>query len=225
MRNIRQTLARTLVLAGMVFLCLNHANAQRLVYRVDLSHVAEHYIDVTVQPLDMRPDTMLFQMPVWAPGVYSTVHYGRFIQDLHALDSNGHELAIDQVTPDEWKIPNENNVAKLTYRIKDSHGDAASPEIGLARIDANGVFANTEAIFGYFDNDKGIAGTIIFTMPKTWMIATTLDAATDRDPSVTSGFHHTAFNFGDYESLAKAPLLIAPKFQIAGFSQNGVDYT
>src|SRR5665213_1738087 len=224
MRNIRQTLARTLVLAGMVFLCLNHANAQRLVYRVDLSHVAEHYIDVTVQPLEMRPDTMIFQMPVWAPGIYSTVHYGRFIQNLHALDSSGHELEIDPVTADEWKIPNQNNVAKLTYRIKDSHTDDASPELGLARIDANGVFANTEALFGYFDDDKGISGTIIFTIPKEWMLATTLESATDDDPSATSSYHQTAFNFNDYESLAEAPILIAPKFQVAGFSQNGVDY-
>lgn len=213
----------------MVFLCLNSANAQRLIYRVDLSHVAEHYVDVTVQPLNMRPDTMIFQMPLWAPGVYSTVNYGRFIQNLHALDSNGHELAIDQVNPDEWRIPNQDNVAKLTYRIKDSHSDAASPEIGCARIDANGIFANTEALFGYFDNDKGIAGTIIFTMPKDWMIATTLDAATDgssaSDPNDDARFHQNVFNFNDYETLAAAPLLVAPKFQTAVFTQNGVDYS
>ncbi|HET6402779.1 MAG TPA: hypothetical protein VFH95_15450 [Candidatus Kapabacteria bacterium] len=229
MRNICQKLARTLVLASTIILCLSSANrntafAQRLIYRVDLSHVADHYIDVTVQPLEMRPDTMIFQMPVWAPGIYSTVHYGRFIQDLQAFDSSGNELPIEHVTPDQWKIPNQNNVARLTYRIKDSHADGSSPELGLARIDANGVFANTEALFGYFDNDKGLPGTIIFTMPKEWMLATTLESATDDDPSATSSYHQTAFNFSDYESLAEAPLLIAPKFQVAGFSQNGVDY-
>src|SRR5579872_6229502 len=229
MRTIRQTLARTLVLAGTIILCLSSANpntafAQRLVYRVDLSHVAEHYVDVTVQPLDMRPDTMIFQMPVWAPGIYSTVHYGRFIQDLQALDSSGNELLVKHTQPDEWTIPNQNNVAQVRYRINDSHLDGSSPELGLARIDANGVFANTEALFGYFDNDKGLPGTIIFTMPKQWMLATTLESATDDDPSAISSYHQTAFNFSDYESLAEAPLLIAPKFQVAGFTQNGVDY-
>ncbi len=230
MRNISHRLARTLVLASAIFLCLTASNAgmayaQRLVYRVDLSHTARHYIDVTIQPLDIRPDTMIFQMPVWAPGIYSTVHYGRFIEGLRALDSNGKSLRVYRVNTDEWKIPNQDNVALLRYRIKDSHTDAASPELGLARIDANGVFANTEAMFGYFDNDKNIAGTIIFTMPKTWMVATTLQPATDGDPKGDSRFHQNVFNFLDYESLAQAPLLIAPKFQTRDFAWHGVGYS
>ena len=201
------------------------ANAQRLIYRVDLSHVAEHYLNVTMQPLGIRPDTMIFQMPLWAPGVYSTVHYGRFIQDVQALDSSGNKLPVEHPAPDIWKIPNHNNIAKVCYRINDSHSDGASPELGLARIDANGVFANTEAMFGYFDKDENIPGTIVFSMPKDWMVATTLEPATDGDPTGDARFHQKVFNFNDYESLACAPLLIAPKFQTGSFAQNGIEYS
>ena len=212
-----------LVLASTLLLCLNSADAQRLIYHVDLSHVAQHYVDVSVQPTAMRPDTMILQMPVWAPGIYANLHYGRFIRDLQAVDSNGNTLSVKQINDDEWKIPSS-NVGAVTYRIYDSYEDHGCPVLGLARIDANGIFANTEALFGYFDNDKGIPGTIIFTMPKGWMVATTLEPATDGDVSGDARFHQNAFNFSDYEALADAPLLIAPKFQTTDFTQNGVDY-
>ncbi len=224
MRNIFENLARAVVLASTLLLCLNSVRAQRLVYRIDLSHTGQHYIDVTVQPMGMRPDTMVFQMPVWSPGVYSEVNYGRFIEGLQAFDSSGKELPMKRVNKDLWKIPSS-GVAKLTYRVRDSHEDGSSPEIGLARIDRNGVFANTEALFGYFDNDKGIPGTIILTLPKHWMVATTLEVATDHALTEADRFHQTVFDFDDYESLAQAPLLIAPKFLTTDFTQDGVDYT
>lgn len=223
MRTIYQKLATTLVLASTLLLCLNRADAQRLIYHVDLSHVAQHYVDISVQPTAMRPDTMILQMPIWAPGIYTNVHYGRFIRDLQAVDSNGNTLSVKQVKDDAWKIPSS-NVAIVKYRIYDSYQDHTTPSLGLARIDANGLFANTEALFGYFDNDKGIPGTIIFTMPKEWMVATTLEPATDGDLSGDARYHQNVFNFSDYEALADAPLLIAPKFQTTDFTQNGVDY-
>ena len=212
-----------LVLTSTLLLCLNRAQAQRLIYHVDLTHVAQHYLDVTVQPMAMRPDTMVFQMPVWSPGIYADVHYGRFLEGLQALDSSGNELPVEQVNQDLWTIPGS-GVATLKYRVRDSHEDGSSPAIGLARIDASGVFANSEALFGYFDNDKSIPGTIIFTMPRTWMAATTLEPATDGDPTGRERFRQHVFDFSDYESLADAPLLIAPKFQSTDFTQNGVDY-
>src|SRR5581483_3842728 len=225
MKNLFLQLIGTLVLMSMVILCSGRATAQRLIYRVDLSHIADHFIDVTVQPIELRPDTMIFQMPVWTPGIYSEVHYGRFVQDLQAFDSSGNELRILHTKPDRWKIINPNTIAKITYRVKDSHSDASSPELGLARIDANGVFANVEALFGYFDDDKSIPGTLVLTnLPKDWMVATTLDPATDGNTDGDAQFHQSVFNIDDYESFADAPLVIAPNFQTASFSQNGVQY-
>ena len=60
---------RVLALVAGVLVLSSPVAAQRLLYHVDLTHAADHYIDVTLQPIQMRPDTMTFQMAVWAPGV------------------------------------------------------------------------------------------------------------------------------------------------------------
>src|SRR6476646_9341279 len=112
------------------------ANAQRVVYRVGLTHTADHYASVTIQPLDIRPDTMVFQMPTWAPGVYSEVHYGRFVQDFKAFDSNGHELSVKRVNTDRWRIAGAADLKEIQYRIENSANDDTSPLAGLAKIGA-----------------------------------------------------------------------------------------
>lgn len=225
MRTIYIRLVRMLVLTSIAFLCYTRADAQRLVYRVDCSHISDHYLDVTVQLLDVRPDTLMFQMPVWSPGIYSTVNYGRFIHDVRAMDSSGNDFTVDHPSPCAWKAFDPGTISQMTYRVEDSRADGAAPEIGLARIDDSGVFANTEAIFGYFDDDKDIPGTIIFTMPKDWMVATTLEPATDGDLDGDARFHQNVFNFDDYSELADAPLLIAPEFQETDFTDNGTEYS
>ncbi len=210
---------------GIVLLCSAPAFAQRLIYHVDLTHTEKHLVSVEIQLTGVRPDTLVFQMPVWSPGIYSTVNYGRFIQDFQALDSAGNELTVLHKNKNIWKIPNAEAIARVTYTVEDSHSDESSPEIGLARIDRNGVFANTEALFGYFDNDESIPATILFTVPKGWTIATTLDPATDGEVGGDARYHQTSFNMDDYSDLANSPLVAAPKFQTAHFMRDGVEYS
>jgi predicted metalloprotease with PDZ domain len=200
------------------------ASAQRVVYRVDLTHTADHYADITIQPLDIRPDTMVFQMPVWAPGIYSEVHYGRFVQNFKAVDSNGHELSTKRVNTDRWRIAGAADLKEIHYRIENSANDNTSPVVGLAKIGADGLFANTEAMFGYLNNDKGIAATMIFTIPKTWAIATTLEPATEEEVTDENRFHQLVYNISNYEELAEAPLMVAPKLKAAKFNEGGVQY-
>ena len=215
-----------LVIAGLVAYCFNSrvTVAQRLVYRVDLQHASDRYITVTVQPIEIRPDTMIFQMPVWTPGIYSEVHYGRFIRDFTAVDTNGRELSVKQMSPDRWKIAGASNIREIRYRVEDSREDGTSPTIGLASIDGNAVFANTEAIFGYVDNDKGIPATIIFTVPKDWSIATSLEPATDNDLTLDARLHQLVYNVDGYEDLSEAPLLASANLSATSFTQSGVDY-
>src|SRR5437762_2301501 len=120
MTTICRGLARlSIVLASLLLCCsfsTHSAHGQRLVYRVDLRHTDEHYIDITVQPLDVRPDTMIFQMPVWSPGTYSEVHYGRFIRSFEARDSSGGELPVRRIGQDRWKITaTKQPVAEIHY--------------------------------------------------------------------------------------------------------------
>jgi predicted metalloprotease with PDZ domain len=213
------------MLFGLLVCCL-HSNsfAQRLIYRVDLDHAKDGYIGVTLQPMEVRPDTMIFQMPVWTPGIYSEVHYGRFIHDFEAVDTNGRSLTVKQLTPDCWKIIGASNIREIRYRVEDSHNDASSPAIGLASIQDNAIVANTEAIFGYLDNDKSIPATIIFTAPKDWKIATSLDPATEDDLSLDERMHQLVYDVDGYEDLADAPLFASPDLKTSTFTLNNVNY-
>jgi predicted metalloprotease with PDZ domain len=213
------------MLFGLIICCLySNSIAQRLIYRVDLDHAKDGYIGVTLQPIEVRPDTMIFQMPVWTPGIYSEVHYGRFIHDLEAVDTNGHSLRVKQLTPDRWKIIGASNIREIHYRVEDSHNDPSSPAIGLATIEQNNIFANTEAIFGYLDNDKSIPATIIFTAPKDWKIATSLDPATEDNLSLDERMHQMVYDIDGYEDLADAPLVASPDLKTSTFTLNSVDY-
>jgi len=225
--------ARTLgVLAtGFIALFFNigTASAQRMVYHVNLDHISDHYVDVTLEPLDLRPDTMTFQMPAWYPGSYSEVHYGRFIHGFEALDSSGHELSVKHTRPDRWKITNSSGknctVAQIKYRVEDSHTDGSAPAAGLARIDDGGVFAYTGSIFGYLDDDQGIPATIIFDQPKGWKIATNLESVTVGETEGDARLKQNVFNMTDYGELTESPLVIQPDIKMAEFTLDGVPYT
>lgn len=223
-RGRRHLWCRALLSICLLTISAGSASAQRLVYRVDLTHTADHYADITIQPLDIRPDTMTFQMPVWSPGVYSEVHYGRFVQELTAIDTNGKELHVKRVNTDRWKIAGAAAIKEIHYRVENSANDNTSPLLGLAKIAADGVFANTEALFGYIDDDKGIAATMVFTIPKTWVIATTLDPASDEEVTDINRFHQLAYNVRSYDALAESPLMVAPKMKAAKFREAGVEF-
>ncbi|MDP4199345.1 MAG: hypothetical protein Q8922_13570 [Bacteroidota bacterium] len=223
-KAISRALARALLLCWLVATWPLVSNAQRLVYRVDLTHAAEHYAAITIQLLDLRPDTLTFQMPVWVPGIYSEFHYGRFIKDLTAYDTAGHELSIKRVKTDRWKIGNATSIGEIRYRIENSASDNTTPLVGIAKIDADGVFANTEALFGYVNDNKDIPATIILTVPKDWLVATTLESASDGDFTDEARFHQLVYKVSDYESLADAPLIVAPGLKTSSFAESGVNY-
>lgn len=216
-------LARASVTAFLFFLN-NSAEAQLLIYHVDLTHASERYADVTMKIVGLRPDTLLFQMPVWAPGVYSEIHYGRFIHDVTAYDSAGRELPVEHIKTDRWKIVNATSIRLIRYRVKNS-ADDGSPMAGLAHIDADGVFANAEALFGYINSDKSMPGTIIFELPKDWQIATTLESATTDDVTDGNRWHQLVYKLSDYEQLADAPIIAAPALRTTMFNEGGIDYS
>jgi predicted metalloprotease with PDZ domain len=65
---------------------------------------------------------------------------------------------------------------------------------------------------------------MLFNVPKGWMVATTLDPATDGATTGDAEFHQTSFNVDDYATLASSPLIAAPHFSAVQFTRDGVDY-
>src|SRR3954469_17480375 len=109
-----------LVLALLVLTCSTNVFAQRLIYKVDVKNAKDHHVEVSLRPVQLRPTEMTFQMPVSAPGVYSDVHYGRFVKNFKAYDLNGKELKVERVNDDRWKILKSENIGEIKYQVEDS---------------------------------------------------------------------------------------------------------
>jgi predicted metalloprotease with PDZ domain len=201
------------------------AYSKELRYTVDLQHPETHSVSVTLRPVGYARQTMTFQMPAWAPGAYSLTHYGRYVQNIKAVDSKGHELPVTQLTEDRWSIANAKQLAEIRYDVLDSHSDSTSLYFGMANFDSSLVYANATALFGYLNDDKASPAQVTYLKPATWQLVTALPPTKKGFSADTStSFTETHFYAKDYDVLADAPLMAAPEFQSRSFREGSAVY-
>src|SRR5690606_20618201 len=85
-------------------------------------------------------------------------NYGKFIEDLQALDYDDNPLAIVSVDENTWKIENATQLDKITYSVNDSFDTETeyedpvfSPAGSNIEVGEN-YFMNMHMFVGYFDN-------------------------------------------------------------------------
>lgn len=188
-------LARTPVFAG--------DTTQSVSYTVSIPDPAAQSFQVKAQFTGFRPDTLYF--PVWAPGAYDIVNFGKYVSVVSGQNSAGNPLVI-QRADDNTVILKDTASAPSTgftvsYTVKDIENVPNSMWMGLSDIEKSYAFANGTALYGYMAGYKDAPCTVSFSYPQDWDIAIGLDSTAPN-----------TYRAANYDQLADAPLQLG-KFQ------------
>lgn len=123
---------------------------------IDLVNVQNDKVNVSVDPDRITTDQITFYIPKTVPGTYSTDNYGKFIDDLKALDYQGNPLKVEKLDENSWKISDAQKLDKITYWVNDSFdikGEEGVFSPSGTNIDKGKNFVlNLHGFVGYFTN-------------------------------------------------------------------------
>ncbi len=191
---------------------------------IDLVNVIDDKVLVTIIPSKITTDEATFSLPKIIPGNYTNDNFGRFIDDLKALDSNGNALEVTKTDDNNWKIKNAKTLAKITYLVNDTFdiekgtgygkGDVFGP-CGTNILANINFLINTQGFVGYFKDKLDVPYKVTITHPDSLWGATSMD---DEDSSKTIDIFKTP----RYAVLVENPIMYS-KPNYTSFKVNGMD--
>jgi predicted metalloprotease with PDZ domain len=192
------------------------ASSKEVKVTIDLNHVKNDKVMVTVTPPSFTGNDVVFHFPKTVPGTYSADDYGKYIESLKAFDKKGNELVTSKTDNNSWNIPNAKSVAKITYWVNDTydtemgHGmgkenaDVFSPA-GSNILEGKSFVINNHAFVGFFEDKTALTESpysLTVLHPADLYGATSL---TDDDKSDTVD----NFNVERYFGLTDNPIMYA----------------
>lgn len=155
---------------------------------IDLINVNDDKVQVEIKPAAFTTETTTFYIPKTVPGTYSTDNYGKYIENLKAIDANGNELTVTKNGDNEWNINNAKSISKITYLVNDTYDiedqhDVFSPAGTNILKDKNFVL-NLHGFVGYFKESKQNPFVLNINHPQNLTANTSLidtDQAADKD--------------------------------------------
>lgn len=90
-------------------------------YTVHLENVTDDKVLVELIPPTLSGSTAKFSLPRMVPGTYEIYDFGRYVEDLKAVDAAGAVLPVKRVDDNNWIINEPSKVAKITYRVNDTY--------------------------------------------------------------------------------------------------------
>lgn len=190
-------------------------------YTVDLTKVVNDRIYVELSPPSITASEITFYFPKIVPGTYAIADYGRYVQELKAVDKKGKPLPVEKVDENTWKIKDANKATKISYWVDDTMDTKVEgPEIfwpAGTNIEENKNFIiNTSGFFGYFEGIKEVPFQFNVVRTKEMYGSTGLiPAQTGKSPSSlklekTSTDNNKVvdvYKATDYDQLVDSPLM------------------
>lgn len=185
-------------------------------YTVTIPDPASEQFHVTADIRGIVPDTMTFYFPVWAPGAYDIVNFGKFVDGFSATSGNGSSLEVRQQDPNTWKVITPSAHLRLQYVVRDIENLENSAWFGLSDIEdsTNVAFAVGTALFGYPAGYTDIPYTVTYTPPPGWNLAVALDPVDGKVNTYTAS---------SYDELVDAPVQMGD-FQLFEFTVDGIPH-
>lgn len=182
-----------------------------IVTNIDLAHVKNDRVMVSVDPGIFKTSTTTFYIPKTVPGTYSTDNYGRFIDSLKAIDYDGRELAVKHPDENSWEIANAEQLDKVTYWVNDSYdieGEKGVFSPAGTNIDAgNNFMLNLHGFVGYF---KGMAEKpyqLIIKHPKNFVAGTSLGKTKSSQKKESADYGTDEFMATRYFEVTDHPIM------------------
>jgi predicted metalloprotease with PDZ domain len=128
-------------------------------YSIDLTHVSNDKIKVTLACPKIKETKAVFIMPKVIPGTYSLKEYGRFLSEVKGYDANGKLIKVQKKKNLFYINKGADRLVKLEYLVDDTWDDRDLTKFifqpGGSNIEAGKNFViNHHAFEGYFEGYK-----------------------------------------------------------------------
>lgn len=150
---------------------------------LDLTAVVDDKVPVTIDPGRFTAETVTYRLPRVVQGTYSVSDFGKYVDDLKALDYDGNELEVSKVDTNTWTISEATKLDKLTYYVNDTFDIESSGGIGGenpfspagTNIEDDNYVLNLHGFIGYFDSLKNNQYALDVTAPATFVRTSALE--------------------------------------------------
>lgn len=161
-----------------------------IVATLDLVNIKNDRVEVSIDPGAFTSDNVVFRIPMTVPGTYSSDNYGKYIQDLLALDYEGKMLPVNKTDENTWSVADGKKLDKITYWVNDTYdtenevADAVFSPAGTNILEGKNFVLNLHGFVGYFDGFKEVPYTVLVHKPADLVGSTTLPKEPNRTPDV-----------------------------------------
>ncbi|MCG2461523.1 peptidase M61 [Flavobacteriaceae bacterium F89] len=178
---------------------------------IDLVHVTDDKVNVSVDPGEFTSDEVTFYIPVTVPGTYSIDNYGQYIEGFKALDYEGKELPVARYDQNTWNISNGKNLDKVVYRVNDTYDtenekkDHVFSPAGTNILRGKNFMLNLHGFIGYFKGMTEVPYQLYISSPDNLIPTTSMSRKMDvkKVPGVD------VFNAARYFEVTDNPIMYA----------------
>ncbi|MGB5205966.1 MAG: peptidase M61, partial [Eudoraea sp.] len=189
---------------------------------IDLVNVDNDRVRVTMNPGSFSKQNISFFIPKTVPGTYSEDDYGKYIEDLKAIDYQGNELLVTSIGTNEWNISDATKLDKIAYYVTDTYdseselNDPVFSPAGTNILKGKNFVLNLHGFVGYFEGLKEVPYELIVSSPSDLIPTTSLIKKQDDSSNTTD-----VFVASRYFEVVDNPILYA-KANIASFAINDI---
>ncbi len=151
---------------------------------IDLVNVQDDRVLVTIDPGMFTQEEIHFYIPKIVPGTYSEDNYGKYIDELTAIDYEGRTLPVNKVDTNSWLLTTAQKIDKISYYVNDTFDTETEVEEPVfspsgTNILKNEIFLlNLHGFVGYFKGLKEIPYEVTITAPTALQPSTSLKEVT-----------------------------------------------
>ena len=173
-------------------------------------NVTNDQVRVTVDPAPLDRDTVRYYLPKLVQGTYEISDYGKFVDNLRALDNQGNELDVRREDKNTWAIIGAQTLDRITYWVNDTY-DVDESQMKTpgypsgTNIDSAIFVLNLPGFIGYFDELTEISYEVDVTAPTALTSVSPLQKV--RSELSSSGVTVDSYLARRYFELTDKPLL------------------
>ena len=156
-----------------------------IVTTIDLVKLNDDKVLVTLDPGTISADAIAFYIPKTVPGTYSEDNYGKYVEQLKAIDFDGNELATTKSDDNTWNISDARKLDKISYYVNDTYDtegeqkEAVFSPAGTNILEGENFMLNLHGFVGYFEGLKELPYEINIEVPEGLSATTSLKRRTD----------------------------------------------
>lgn len=154
-------------------------------YQVDLQHIVNDRVSVSLEPPKLDADTVVYSFPKVIPGSYSEKNFGNYIDAFTATGKKGEKLKVIRLNANQYEIRGAKQLSAISYKVNDTWDTPSKDFVfqpGGSNIEAGkNVVMNNHAFFGYFEGYNKLPFEIQVSKPAFMYGATHLPAEHETD--------------------------------------------